>query len=101
MDRITKSAPDIGGDLNALERVLNKARAMPPDDALKIVSRGNASRQQRGIFRVCSPARRRVPATMVRCVTGHGISRPSHPVSWFVVDPDHKARPAPKLTLHC
>jgi len=28
--------PLFGGDLNALERVLNKARAMPPDDALKI-----------------------------------------------------------------
>jgi hypothetical protein len=47
MDRITKIPPEIspcplfGSDLNALARVLSKARAMPPDDALKIVSRGN------------------------------------------------------------
>jgi hypothetical protein len=50
MDRITKSAPDF--TLPAVRRRpecarknTEQARAMPPDDAFKIVSRGNASRQ--------------------------------------------------------
>jgi hypothetical protein len=47
MDRITKiparniTLPAVRRRPNALEGILNKARAMPPDDALKILSRGN------------------------------------------------------------
>jgi hypothetical protein len=41
--------PLSGGDLNALARILNKARAMPlPDDALKIVPRGRENDDRAG-----------------------------------------------------